>query len=70
MAHQGESKFRVVSQLVKKGICRAYCYQLIKEIENKTYFQPKKKRGRKEIVLNKTQKRRLRRLTDGKIAPS
>lgn len=39
-------------------------------VNDGTYLKPRKKMGRKEKIFDKNEKRKLRRRTDGKIAPS
>ena len=70
LAHQDKSKIFIVNNMAMKGIKRKYTYRVLQDIDINGVMKTKKNRGPQFTRLDKNQKRKLRTLTDGKVAPS
>lgn len=73
LAHFGKPERWMVAQLIKEKIKKRYIQQILKKIKDEGVLKltgPKNKPGPKPIDFYKKQKRRLRGLVDGKVAPS
>ena len=70
LQHKEKGKIFTANQLVKQGVKRRYFYKVISSIESGQIWLPHKKSGPRPTQLTSEERRKLRGLTDGKIAPS